>query len=66
MKVSGEFVSLMICGIDPPFATRLTFFAEKNGFCCLKMADDLRQKDKIGSFLGLAVMLPKPDNEGWF
>ena len=38
----GEFVSIMLSASKPPFRTRLTIFARRNGFCSLIIADDLR------------------------
>ena len=53
----GEFVSLMLSVAKHPFRTRLTIFARRNGFSCLNIADDLRQKTEANSHLGLVVML---------
>ena len=62
----GEFVSIMLNAAIPPFRTRLTIFARKNGFCSLIIADDLRQETKADSLLGLVVMLPTPELGGDF
>ena len=62
----GQFVSIMLNTAKPPFRTRFTFFARKNGFNSLIIADDLRQKDKANSILGLAVMLPAQNLKGDF
>ena len=62
----GEFVSLMLSAAKPPFRTRLTIIARRNGFRSLIIADDLRQETKADSLLGLAVMLPTPDSYGYF
>ena len=62
----GEFVSLMLNAAKPPFRTRLTIFARRNGLRTLIIADDLRQETKANSLLGLAVMLPNFDHIGRF
>ena len=54
----GEFVSLMLCSAKFPFRTELTIFARRNGFCYLKIVDDLRQETNANSLLGVAVMQP--------
>ena len=60
---TGEFVSLIISLASSPSQTRLTIFAKRNGFCCLKIADDLRQGAKNTSLIGLAVV-SSPDSRG--
>ena len=62
----GEFVSLMLSASKPPFRTRLTIIARRNGFRSLIIADNLRQETKADSLLGLAVMLPNSDLYGNF
>ena len=62
----GEFVSLMLSAAKPPFRTRLTIIARRNGFCSLIIADDLRQETKADSLLGLVVMLPTSELFGNF
>lgn len=58
VKIAGEFVSLMITGSKYPYRTRLTILAQRNGFECMTLADDLRPQSKnTTSVLGLAVML---------
>lgn len=54
----------MLSDSNPPFDTKLTFFASKNDFYCMTTANDLRKPHEIGSILGLAVMLKKPSWEG--
>ena len=54
----GEFVSFMLSAAKPPFRTRLTIFARRNGFLNLSVADDLRQPRKATPLVGVALMLP--------
>ena len=54
----GEFVSLLLSSAKFPFRTELTIFARRNGFCYLKIVDDLRKDTNANSLLGVVVMLP--------
>ena len=57
VRVAGEFVSFIIGTANYPYHTRLTILARRNGFECMKLADDLRLQSKnTTSLLGLAVM----------
>ena len=65
VRVAGEFVSLMISAAKYPYRTKLTIFAERNGFQCMTLADDLRKYSKnTTSLLGLAVMLLPNKSDG--
>ena len=60
--MEGEFVSLMISAAKPPYRTRLTFITKMDDFCCLKIADDIRQNAEKASLIGVAVMLSVPSD----
>ena len=64
IRVTGEFVSLILSATTSLSQARLTIFARRNGFCCLSIADDLRQQAEITSIVGLAIMLPLPVTYG--
>ena len=61
-KVSGEFVSLMLCSSKPPFRTSLTILTKMEDCEYMIIADDLRQPAKERSFIGLVVMPKKPSH----
>ena len=63
ISFTGDFVSLMISLASSPSQTRLTILAERNGFSCLSVVDDMRQQAKKTSLIGLAVM-SAPDSDG--
>ena len=54
----------MISATSSPTRTRLTFFARRNGFCCLQLADDLRNYPTIKALIGIAVM-SSPFTDGY-
>ena len=61
----GGFISLMLSAAETPFRTRLTIFAKMNGSTCLTIANDLRQKIKSTTLLGLGVLLTRHINGGF-
>ena len=60
---TGQFVSCSISLASAPSQTRLNILSKRNGYNCLQIADDLRQKAKNTSIIGIAVM-STPDSIG--